>query len=84
MDTLTRLSRKAAIVALRATCLFGIGLVLGFAGFTASTMSSHSHLSAQERSVERPISVSAGQSEQASKGPHLVAGSARVVQVQFP
>jgi hypothetical protein len=84
MHTLTKLSRKAAIVALRATCLFGIGLVLGFAGFTASTMSSHSHLSALERSVQPPISGSVVQAEQASKGPHLVAGSARVFQVQFP
>jgi hypothetical protein len=84
MHTFTKLGRKAAIVALRATCLFGIGLVLGFAGFTASTMSSHSHLSIPERSVQRPISGSLVESEQAPKGPHLVAGAARVFQVQFP
>jgi hypothetical protein len=84
MHTFTKLSRKAAIVALRATCLFGIGLVLGFAGFTASTMSSHSHLSVLEQSVQSPISGSLVEREQAPKGPHLVAGSAQVFRVQFP
>ena len=84
MQTFTKLSRKAAIVAVRATCLFGIGVVLGFAGFTASTMSSHSHLSTLERSVQPPSSGASVASEQAPKGPHLVAGSAQVFRVQFP
>jgi flagellar basal body P-ring protein FlgI len=84
VHTLTKLSRIAAIVALRATCLFGVGLVLGFAGFTASTMRSHVHLSALERSVQHPISGSLVESGQAQKGPHLVASSGQVFQVRFP
>ncbi len=84
MHTFTKLSRKAAVIALRATCLFGVGLALGFAGFTASTMSPHSHLSTLERSFQPPISGASVASGQAPKGPDLVAGSAQVFRVQFP
>jgi hypothetical protein len=84
MHTLTKLSRKAAIFAFRATCLFCVGVVFGFAGFMASTMRSHSHLSTPERSVQRPISGSVARSGQTPTGPHIVASSGQVFQVQFP
>jgi hypothetical protein len=84
MHTLTKLSRIAARIALRAACLFGVGLVLGFAGFTASTMSSNLHLSVLERSAQRPISGSLDESGQVPKGPHLVASSGQVFQARFP
>lgn len=84
MNTLTKLTRIATVFALRAVCLFGVGVVLGFAGFTASTMKSHAHLSAPERPVPHLISDGAVESKQAPKGPHLVASSAQVFQVRFP
>jgi len=84
MHILKKIGRIVAINALRAACLFGVGLVLGFAGFTASTGRSHLHLSALERSVQRPIAGSSVESKQAPKGPHLIASSAQVFEVRFP
>jgi hypothetical protein len=83
MDTLTKLSRLAAIFALRAVGLFSVGVVLGFVGFTASTMGSQSHLSAPQPSVQHPNSGASVESKQTPNSPHFVASSAGAFQVRF-
>jgi hypothetical protein len=72
--------RIAIDLALRVVGLFGVGLLIGFSGYTASAGSPHLDSPVSVRSVEHTGSRSAVGSEQ-SQSPHLVAYSLGMFQV---
>ena len=67
------LVRLVSIIALRAACLFGVGLLIGFSGYSASAAGPHLSALIPGRSVE----------QSQAQSPHLVAYSAGVIQVRL-
>ena len=75
---ITSISRHVRVVtnlALRAACLFAVGLLLGFSGYTASAAGPHLNPLTSERSLDRAASQ--------SQSPHLVAYSPAASQVRL-
>jgi len=53
-------ARIVTIIALRVVGLFGVGLLIGFSGYTASAGRPHLDSLVSEQSVQRPISQPKG------------------------
>jgi hypothetical protein len=75
-------ARIVTIIALRVIGLFGVGLLIGFSGYTASAGRSHAGSLVSEQPVQRPISQFKVELARA-QSPHLIAYSPGAFQVRF-